>query len=56
MYMDTFDAINQRQSVKAFDPAHRFTASEETRLLEAALQSPTSFNMQDRFATMETTP
>jgi hypothetical protein len=22
--MDTFDAINQRRSVKAFDPAHRF--------------------------------
>jgi hypothetical protein len=25
MYMDTFDAINQRRSVKAFDPSHRFT-------------------------------
>ena len=24
--MDTFDAINQRRSVKAFDPTHRFTA------------------------------
>ena len=45
--MDTFDAINQRRSVKAFDPAHRFTAAEETKLLEAAIQSPTSFNMQN---------
>ena len=25
--MDTFDAINQRRSVKAFDPSHRFTAA-----------------------------
>jgi nitroreductase len=45
--MDTFDAINQRRSVKAFDPTHHFTATEETRLLEAAIQSPTSFNMQN---------
>jgi nitroreductase len=45
--MDTFDAINQRRSVKAFDPSHRFTAAEETKLLEAAIQSPTSFNMQN---------
>ena len=45
--MDTFDAINRRRSVKAFDPDHRFTTAEETRLLEAAIQSPTSFNMQN---------
>jgi nitroreductase len=45
--MDTCDAINQRRSVKAFDPAHLFTAAEETKLLEAAIQSPTSFNMQN---------
>ena len=45
--MDTFDAINQRRSVKAFDPTHRLTAAEETKLFEAAIQSPTSFNMQN---------
>lgn len=45
--MDTFDAINQRRSVKAYDPTHRLTAAEETNLLEAAIQSPTSFNMQN---------
>ena len=45
--MDTFDAINQRRSVKAYDPTHRLTAAEETKLLEAAIQSPTSFNMQN---------
>jgi len=33
--MDTFDAINQRRSVKAFDPTHRLSATEETKLLEA---------------------
>jgi hypothetical protein len=43
--MDTFHAINQRRSVKAFEPTHLFTTSEETRLLEAAVQSPTSFDM-----------
>jgi nitroreductase len=45
--MDTFDAINQRRSVKAFDPTHRFTGAEEAKLLDAAIQSPTSFNMQN---------
>ena len=45
--MDVFDAINQRRSVKAFDQSHRLSAAEETKLLEAAIQSPTSFNMQN---------
>ena len=45
--MDTFEAIHQRRAVKAFDPAHRISTAEETRLLEAAIQSPTSFNMQN---------
>jgi nitroreductase len=44
--MDTFDAINQRRSVKAFDPTHRFTAAEEAKLLETAIQSRTSFSIQ----------
>ena len=49
--MDTFDAINQRRSVKAFDPAHLFIAAEEAKLLEATIQSPTSFKLQNwRFA------
>ena len=45
--MDTFDAIHQRLSVNAFDPTHHFTAAEETNLLEAALQSPTSYHMHN---------
>jgi nitroreductase len=54
--MDMFDAINQQRSVKAFDPTHRFTAAEEMKLLEAAIQSPTSFNMQNwRFVVVRDT-
>ena len=45
--MDTFDAINQRRSVKAFDPTHQFTAAEETKLLAAAIQSLTSFSIKN---------
>lgn len=44
--METFDAIYQRRSVKHFDPDHRLTAEEEKKLLEAAIQAPTSFNIQ----------
>jgi nitroreductase len=44
--VDTFDAIYQRRAIKHFDPEHRLTAEEETRLLEAAIQAPTSFNIQ----------
>jgi len=44
--MDTFDAIYQRRSIKAFDPNHRLTKLEEEKLLEAAIQAPTSFNIR----------
>ncbi|MEM9559412.1 MAG: nitroreductase family protein [Planctomycetota bacterium] len=44
--MDTFDAIYGRRSIKQFDAEHRLSAEEECRLLEAAIQSPTSFNIQ----------
>ena len=44
--METFDAIYQRRAVKAFDPEHRLTPDEEKKLLEAAIQAPTSFNIQ----------
>ncbi len=45
--MDTFDAIYQRRAIKHFDPSHQLTAEEEHKLLDAAIQSPTSFNMQN---------
>jgi nitroreductase len=44
--MDTFDAIYGRRAIKHFDPEHRLTEAEERKLLEAALQAPTSFNIQ----------
>lgn len=44
--MDTFDAIYGRRAVKHFDPAHQITQEEETKLLEATIQAPTSFNIQ----------
>jgi nitroreductase len=44
--MKTIDAIYQRRAIKHFDPEHRLTSEEEKTLFEAAIQSPTSFNIQ----------
>lgn len=44
--MDTFDAIYQRRAIKQFDPEHQLTNEEESKILEAAIQAPTSFNIQ----------
>ena len=44
--METFDAIYQRRSVKQYDTQHKLSPEEETKLLEAAIQAPTSFNIQ----------
>ncbi len=45
--MDTFEAIYQRRAVKHYDPDHEFTDDEINKLMEAAIQSPTSFNIQN---------
>ena len=45
--MDTFDAIYERRAVKHYDPEHQFTDEEIQKLMEAAIQSPSSFNMQN---------
>lgn len=45
--MNTFEAIYQRRAVKNFDPSHRFSSEVLSTLLYAAIQSPTSFNMQN---------
>jgi len=45
--MDTFDAIHQRRSVKHYDAAHVMPEADLSRLLDATIQSPTSFNMQN---------
>ena len=44
--MELFDAIYQRRAIKAFDPEHIVSADDEKRLFEAAIQAPTSFNIQ----------
>jgi nitroreductase len=44
--METFDAIYQRRAIKQYDPQHKLSQEEETKLLEAAIQAPTSFNIQ----------
>ncbi len=45
--MDTFEAIYSRRAVKYFDPNHEMTDAEIEKLLDAAMQSPSSFNMQN---------
>ena len=45
--MEAFDAIYQRRAVKHYDPDHEFTDDEIKKLMEAAVQSPTSFNIQN---------
>lgn len=45
--METLDAIYQRRAIKHFDPGHVMPEPDLDRLLDAAIQSPTSFNMQN---------
>ncbi len=44
--MELFDAIYQRRAIKAFDPEHIISPDDEKKLFEAAIQAPTSFNIQ----------
>lgn len=44
--METFEAIYSRRAVKHFDPGYELTPDEENKILEAAIQAPTSFNIQ----------
>ena len=44
--MNTIEAIFNRRAVKHFDKEHQLTKEEETKLLEATIQAPTSFNIQ----------
>ncbi|MEB3886037.1 nitroreductase family protein [Lyngbya sp. CCY1209] len=45
--MELFEAIEQRRSVKHYDPSHAMTEAEIQTLLETAILSPTSFNIQN---------
>lgn len=54
--MDTFDAIYARRSVKQYDPEHEMPEADLTKILEAAIQAPTSFNIQHwRFVVVKDT-
>lgn len=44
--MELFDAIYQHRAIKAFDPEHIVSKDDEKKLFEAAIQAPTSFNIQ----------
>ncbi len=44
--MDTFDAIEQRRSIKHYDSGHRMTEDEIHRLIGLAMKAPTAFNIQ----------
>lgn len=51
--MNTLEAIQSRRAIKHYDPAHRMTDAEIRQLMEAALQAPTAFNIQNwRFVTV----
>ncbi|HWU66686.1 MAG TPA: nitroreductase family protein [Methylophilus sp.] len=44
--MNVSQAIQERRSIKAYDPAHRMTEAEIEQLLSLAMLSPTAFNIQ----------
>lgn len=44
---ETFDAIENRRSIKHFDETHQFTDKEIEKLLSLAMLSPTSYNIQN---------
>lgn len=45
--MDTLESIRARRSVKSFDKDYNMTKQEITQLLELAVLSPTSYNIQN---------
>ena len=45
--MDTFEAIKSRRSTKSFDKNHAMSKDEINSLLELAILSPTSYNIQN---------
>lgn len=45
--MNVTDAIVNRRSIKAYDPAHQMTEQEIAKLMSLAILSPTAFNIQN---------
>lgn len=44
--MNIFDAIHERRAIKHFDATHQLSKAETAQLLDLAVQSPSSFNIQ----------
>ncbi len=44
--MDTFQAIQERRSIRYYDTSHRFTPQELDQLIDLGSQAPSSFNLQ----------
>jgi len=44
--MNVKDAIQQRRSIKSYDPAYKMSEAEVNELLSLAILSPTAFNIQ----------
>jgi nitroreductase len=44
--METIDAIKARRAVKHYDPTHQLSDEEEGRLIDLAMQTPSSYNIQ----------
>ena len=44
--MDTFEAIEKRRSIKFFNPDDEISEENVKKIFQAALLSPTSFNIQ----------
>ncbi|MDO9050591.1 MAG: nitroreductase family protein [Methylotenera sp.] len=52
--MNVSQAIIERRSVKAYDPTHKMTEQEITKLMSLAILSPTAFNIQNwRFVVVD---
>lgn len=45
--MNVSTAIEQRRSIKAYDPDHRMTEAEIEKLITLAMRSPTAWNLQN---------
>jgi nitroreductase len=45
--MNLFDAVSARRAVKKFDPTHKLSEAELTKLVETTVLSPASFNIQN---------
>ncbi|MEO1957472.1 MAG: nitroreductase family protein [Methylophilaceae bacterium] len=45
--MNVTEAIVERRSIKAYDPAHEMTEQEIAKLMSLAMLSPTAFNIQN---------